>query len=290
LNWPLVLLYIVVFLAFVSLILYFFQDYFLFRPEKLPQDFEFNYKNQEVEEYYLEIKKGVKLNGLHFKSKRSKGLVFYLKGNSKSIKGWGKFALDFTSQGWDVFMMDYRGFGKSTGKRSQESFKIDVQLVYDKLKEVVNEKHIIIYGRSFGTGLATKLASVNNPRMLILACPYYSMRSSIKRFFPVLPVKMFLRFSMPTYKWIKYVKCPIHIIHGTKDKQILFKSGIKLSQINAERTHLYPVINGGHKNLHNFKDYHTALKNILNSKLDEKLDRDSCSIDFVRSKNIKIKK
>lgn len=187
-------------------------------------------------------------------------------------------------------MMDYRGFGKSTGKRSQEAFKKDVQLVYNKLKEVVNERHIIIYGRSLGTGLATKLASVNKPRMLILACPYYSMQSSIKRYFPFLPVKLFLRFSMPTYKWIKYVKCPIHIIHGTNDKQIPFKSGIKLSKINAKNTRLYPVIKGGHKNLHNFKDYHIALKSILNSKADEKIDRENCSINFVRSKTIKIKK
>ena len=161
--------------------------------------------------------------------------------------------------------------------------------IYDKLKEVVSERHIIIYGRSLGTGLATKLASVNKPRMLILACPYYSMRSSIKRFFPILPVKLFLRFSMPSYKWIKYVECPIHIIHGTNDKQIPFKSGIKLSRINAKRTRLYPVINGGHKNLHNFEDYHRALKNILNSKT-ATIDRENCSIDFIRSKTIKVKK
>lgn len=282
------LFYALGFIVLVSIFFYFFQEYFLFRPEKLPQDFEFQYQNQEVKEYYLEINENTKLNGLHFKSKESRGLVFYLKGNSRSIKGWGKFAVDFTTQGWDVFMMDYRGFGKSTGKRSSESFKKDAQLVYDKLKEVVDEKHIIIYGRSLGTGIATKLASVNKPRMLILACPYYSMSSSIKRFFPILPVKLFLRFSMPTYKWIKYVDCPIHIIHGTNDKQIPFKSGIRLSRINAERTRLYPVINGGHKNLHNFEDYHTALKSILTSK-SATIDRENTSIDFVRSKVVKVK-
>mgnify|MGYP003690676051 CR=1 FL=1 len=86
-------------IAVVSIVLYFFQERFLFHPEKLPDDFIFQYENQKVKEYNLEIKKGVVINGLHFQAENSKGVVYYLKGNSKSIKGWGKFAVDFTIYG-----------------------------------------------------------------------------------------------------------------------------------------------------------------------------------------------
>ena len=159
----------------MSIFLYFFQERFLFHPEKLPKDFVFQYENQKVEEYNLELPDGAVINGLHFKSENPRGLVYYLKGNSKSIKGWGKFAVDFTRHGYDVIMVDYRGFGKSTGRRTQKAVKRDMQVIYNKIRDKVSEKYIILYGRSLGSGFATKLASMNNPRMLILDAPYYSL-------------------------------------------------------------------------------------------------------------------
>ncbi len=283
-NWPQIIFIVLGFIAAVSVIFYFFQERFIFKPEKLPEDFVFQYENQEVEEYNIKLSEKVTINGLHFKTKKPKGIVFYLKGNSKSIKGWGKFAVDFTFHGWDVLMMDYRGFGKSKGKRTQQLMKDDVQAIYNIIKEKVDEKYIIVYGRSLGTGLATKIASVNNPRMLILACPYYSMSNNAQRYLPFIPLGLVMRYTMPTYKWIKYVKCPIKIIHGTNDRIIPMKSSIRLSRINPKLTRLYPVIGGGHKNLHNFEDYHRALKEILRSKLPEEINREQTSIDFVRRK------
>ena len=288
-NWTNYLIIFICVVAAVSLFLYFFQERFLFHPEKLPKDFQFQYENQEVKEYNLEIKDGVIINGLHFKAKNSKGLVYYLKGNTKSIKGWGKFAVDFTIHNYDVIMIDYRGFGKSTGKMSQESMKHDALYVYDKLKEVVKEENIIIYGRSLGTGLATKVASMNNPKMLVLACPYFSMSKNVKRYLPFIPLGLVMRYSMPTYKWIKYVKCPIKIIHGTNDKVIKFASSIRLSKMKPNLTKLFPIIGGGHKDLHNFESYHKTLHEILTSKEELEIDREKTSIDFIRTKKSKKK-
>jgi len=282
--WQNYLLIFISIIIVVSILLYFFQERFLFHPEKLSKDFKFQYENQKVKEYNLEIKKGVTINGLHFMSKNPKGLVYYLKGNSRSIKGWGKFAVDFTLHNYDVIMIDYRGFGKSTGKMSQQSMKDDALFVYDKLKQVVKEENIIVYGRSLGTGLATKVASMNNPKMLVLACPYFSMSKNVKRYLPFIPLGLVMRYSMPTYKWIKYVKCPIKIIHGTNDKVIKFASSLRLSKMKPKLTKLYPIIDGGHKDLHNFMSYHEALREILSSKKSIEIDRDKTSIDFIRTK------
>jgi len=283
-NWPNIIFIAVICITFLSIIFYFIQDKLIFKPEKLPEDFIFEYENQVVEEYNFQLHDDVLINGLHFKTENPKGVVFYLKGNSRSIKGWGKFAVDFTLHGWDVIMMDYRGFGKSKGKRTEQTMKDDALLIYDKIKEKVDEKYIIIYGRSLGTGLATKVASMNKPRMLILACPYFSISNNVKRYLPFLPTGLILRFSMPTYKWMKYVDCPIKLIHGTNDKVIPMKSSIKLSKINPKRTRMYPIIDGGHKNLHNYPGYHRALDEILKSKPFEEIDREKTSIAFQRSK------
>lgn len=249
-----------------SFVLYYLQELFLFKPEKLPPSFRFIYKNRDVKEFNVKTRDGAVINGLHFKCKKPKGVVLYLKGNSKSIKGWGKFAVDFVRLNYDVVMVDYRGFGKSTGRRSQKAIKNDMQFIYDKIHKIVEEKYIILYGRSMGSGFATKLASTNSPRMLILDAPYYSLKHLANRYLPFMPLSIIMRYPVPTYKWIKYVHCPIHIIHGTNDKLIPFKSSIKLANINPDKTRLWSVVGGGHKNLNTFRSYHEKLEEIVENK------------------------
>lgn len=193
--WLHTLILILIIYSVISIALYYLQDYILFKPEKLPKDFQFLYDNQEIEEYNLETRDGAIINGVLFKPKEaSKGLVLYLKGNSKSIKGWGKFAVDFTRLNYSVLMVDYRGFGKSTGRRSQKAIKRDLQEVYNKIKEKTTEDRIIIYGRSLGSGFATKLASTNHPKMLILDAPYYSLTKVTGRYMPFMPLSVLLKY------------------------------------------------------------------------------------------------
>lgn len=281
--WLSILLIIIAIYLALSIALYYLQDYFLFKPEKLPEDFQFYYENQDIEEHNLETRDGAVINGVLFKPKgESKGIVLYLKGNSKSIKGWGKFAVDFTRHDYTVLMVDYRGFGKSTGRRSQKAIKRDLQVVYNKIKEQTKEERIILYGRSLGSGFAAKLASINNPRMLVLDAPYYSLTKVTARYAPFMPLSILIKYPLPTYKWLKYVKCPIHIIHGTNDQLIPFKTSVKLSKINPKITRLYPVIDGGHKNLNNFESYHKMLEEILNSQPKE-VNLEGSSINVVHS-------
>ncbi len=281
-NWLYILLTVLVAYIVISVLLYFLQDYFLFKPEKLSKDFQFYYDNQEIEEYNIETRDGATINGLRFKADNPKGIVFYLKGNSKSIKGWGKFAVDFTRHGYDVIMVDYRGFGKSTGRRTQKAVKRDMQVIYNKLKEKVSEKYIILYGRSMGSGFAAKLASMNNPRMLILDAPYYSLSKVAKKYIPFMPLSLLIKFPMPTYKWLKYVNCPIHIIHGTDDRLIPYKTSVKLSKIKPELTKLYTVIGGGHKNLNTFESYHKMLTEIITTR-PKKVNLEGSSINVKHS-------
>ncbi len=167
---PPILLYTVIGIAFLSLVIYFFQDRFIFRPEKLKQDFEFKYE-APFKELNFDIEPGVRINGLHFFRDNPKGLILYFHGNTRSIKGWAKYAKDFYRYDYDVVLVDYRGFGKSTGKRSELEMLNDMQFVYKELQNQYGEEHLIIYGRSLGSGFAAKLASDNHPRYLILDAP-----------------------------------------------------------------------------------------------------------------------
>ncbi|MDO5979752.1 alpha/beta hydrolase [Flavivirga spongiicola] len=276
--WLHVTIIILIIYVIISIAIYYLQDYLLFKPEKLPEDFQFYYENQDIEEHNLETRDGAVINGILFKPKgKSKGIVLYLKGNSKSIKGWGKFAVDFTRHNYNVLMVDYRGFGKSTGRRSQKAIKRDLQEVYNKIKEHTSEDRIILYGRSLGSGFAAKLASMNYPKMLILDAPYYSLTKVTARYAPFMPLSVLIKYPLPTYKWLKYVQCPIHIIHGTNDTLIPYKTSIKLSQVKPKLTKLHSVIGGGHKNLNNFESYHKMIHEILN-RIPEEIDLSTTSI------------
>ncbi|MFH6768889.1 alpha/beta fold hydrolase [Gaetbulibacter aquiaggeris] len=279
--WLHFLILLIIAYVIISIAIYYLQDYLLFKPEKLPEDFQFYYENQDIKEYNLETRDGAVINALLFKPKgESKGIVFYLKGNSKSIKGWGKFAVDFTRHNYNVLMVDYRGFGKSTGRRSQKAIKRDLQEVYNKIKEETTEDRIIVYGRSLGSGFAAKLASMNNPKMLILDAPYYSLTKVTARYAPFMPLSILIKYPLPTYKWLKYVQCPIHIIHGTNDTLIPYKTSVRLSKVNPKLTRLHTVIGGGHKNLNNFESYHKMMHEIINSK-SEQIDLSTTSIHVV---------
>ncbi|MBM3441018.1 MAG: alpha/beta hydrolase, partial [Bacteroidetes bacterium] len=177
------------------LVAYLVQERFIFKPEKLPADFEFRY-DAPFRELSFDPEPGVRISGLHFYVPKPLGLILYFHGNSRSIKGWGKYAQDFFRYGYDVVLVDYRGFGKSTGKRTEKALRSDMQFVYDTLAAQYPEQHIIVYGRSMGSGFATRLACDNSPRYLILDAPYYSFRKVVERFLPFLPLKYVLRYHL----------------------------------------------------------------------------------------------
>ena len=170
---PPFVLYIVGGIIALSIAVYFLQEKFIFKPEKLNQDFQFKY-DIPFKEYFFDIEPGVRINGLHFFRENPAGLILYFHGNTRSIKGWAKYARDFYRYNYDVVLVDYRGFGKSTGKRNEPEMLSDMQFVYQALLQSYPEQHLIVYGRSIGSGFASKIASDNTPRYLILDAPYYS--------------------------------------------------------------------------------------------------------------------
>lgn len=256
--------YIIAGIVVLSLLVYFFQEKFIFKPEKLKRDFEFKY-DIPFREYFFDIEPGVTINGLHFYRDNPAGLILYFHGNTRSIKGWAKYSRDFYRYNYDVVLVDYRGFGKSTGKRGEKEMLNDMQVVYDKLRETYAEQHIIIYGRSIGSGFASKLASDNSPRYLVLDAPYYSFLKVAERFLPILPVRFVLRYHLRTDQWIPLVPCHTYILHGTRDRLIPIKHSERLQKINPKKITLIRIVGGGHNNLPDFDEYHNFVRDILKS-------------------------
>ncbi|HUR11483.1 MAG TPA: alpha/beta fold hydrolase [Flavitalea sp.] len=238
------------------------QDRFFFKPEKLKQGFEFKY-DAPFKELFFDVAADVRINGLHFYRPQAKGLILYFHGNSRSIKGWAKYAKDFYRYDYDVLLVDYRGFGKSTGKRNEKDMLQDMQFIYTSLLKDYGEQHLIVYGRSMGSGFAAKIASDNKPRYLILDAPYYNFRKVVERFIPVLPVRWVLRYHLRTDKWIRRVNCHTYILHGTKDWLIPIRHSEKLRSLSPHKITLIRIEGGRHNNLPTFPEYHNFIRDIL---------------------------
>jgi len=246
----------------LSVSFYFFQHFFFFRPEILKSEFTYKYPFP-FEELNFNMEDGGNINAIHFKVPNSRGVIYYLKGNSRSIKGWGKFAKDFLSNGYDFFMMDYRGFGKSHGQRSQTKLFEDAQFLYKWLSSKYTENRIILYGRSFGSGIAARIASWNNPRILILDSPYLSFLYNTKRYGFFLPINWLIRYDMRTDQYLEGVKCPIHIIHGTKDRLISFNQSLQLKALYPEKIELHKIAGAHHNDLPSYPEFYKLLYEIL---------------------------
>lgn len=264
--WANILFWFGIVYAGLCAIFYFAQDLFFFRPERLPKWFLYKYPFPFTEVNF-EMEDGGTVNALHFHVPNSKGIVFYIKGNSRSIKGWGKFARDFVGKGFDFFILDFRGFGKSRGRRTEQILYSDLQQVYKWLAKEYGETRIVLYGRSIGSGLATRIASWNHPQMLVLDCPYYSFLYHISRYGFFLPIRWLLRYHIRTDRFIKKVQCPVHILHGVKDRLIPFHQSEMLKALAPDNIILHPIAGAGHNNLPEFPEYHDLLYDILHEEL-----------------------
>jgi uncharacterized protein len=248
-------------LSYFALIIaaYLFQDRLVFQSKTLKSDYPFIF-NQPFEEHFITTPDSQRLNLLHFKTDcPCKGVVVYFHGNADNLQRWGHFASDFTKLGYDVLMMDYRSYGKSTGEPSEIHLYNDADLVWDWAKKKFDYPRWVIYGRSLGTGVATHLAQTVQPDILGLETPFETLNFTWGATF--LPYKMKYNFSNKDH--LGHVSCKKYIFHGTSDWVVPLRSAMKLKPFLKERDSLIIIENGGHKNLNTFNLYHQKLAELL---------------------------
>jgi pimeloyl-ACP methyl ester carboxylesterase len=160
----------------------------------------------------------------------------------------------FLDAGYDVAMMDYRTFGYSKGPLNQEILLSDALLWYDDLQhEKCPGQRIVVWGRSFGSGIAAHIAAERTPDLLVLETPYYSLEDCVRsnsRFASIIPAFLF-SYQLPTYEYLAKVQCPVHLMHGENDEKIYFGSSEKLEQICIDHgiTHRFWRVPGDNHNL-----------------------------------------
>lgn len=240
-------------------VLYFVQDKIVFRPHPLPENYSFRH-GEEVE---LEVDEDVYLNCLWLKESNSKGVILYLHGNRGSNRRCLHQAENMSGNNYDIFMPDYRGYGKSDGEIvSEKQLFEDVQKVYDFLKKHYREGQIVIAGYSLGTGMASYLAANNKPQQVFLVAPYLSFTDLKDRRAPVIP-DFLIKYPLRNELFLTEVKCPVTLFHGTRDEVIPFDSSEQLAQLQPDLISLIEIRNTGHRRAIFSSEFRNGVRRLL---------------------------
>ncbi|MFO0359786.1 MAG: alpha/beta hydrolase, partial [Flavobacteriales bacterium] len=155
----------------ICVVYFLFQERFIFVPTFSLEGFN-NKLSTKVKEYYFETPHRGRIHALLLKVENPKGVIFYLHGNTGSLQRWQFMAEEMSGYGFDVLVMDYRGYGRSQGPRSEARMHRDAEFCFDWITEHCQYETKIIYGRSLGTGFACRLASRRKASALILETPF----------------------------------------------------------------------------------------------------------------------
>ena len=247
----------------LGIVLYFTQTLFIFHPRKLSADHTFNFPFpfQEVNIPVTE-EKNISIVQFTVPDSVRKGVVLYFHGNRENISRYAKYSPFFTRNQYEVWMIDYPGYGKSTGKRTEKILYEDALTFYKLANSKFPAENIILYGKSLGTGIASQLAMVRDCQRLILETPYYSMDALARHYFPIYPVMPLSKYALPTHEYFEFIREPITIFHGTRDRVVPYKHSKWLLKKN-KGAELITIEKGGHNELTEFPLYRQKIDSLL---------------------------
>ena len=258
--------------ALAAAALWWGQERLIFQPVPLPADHRFNLPT-DVHEVGIDVP-GARLHALHLRLPQPDGLVFYLHGNAGNLASWF-VNLDFwRGLNVDLFMVDYRGFGKSSGRiTSQAQLLADVQAAWQAVAPGYAGRPVVLAGRSLGTGLAAQLAAAlpadQRPAQLLLVSPYRSLQALADAHYPLVP-DVLLRYPLRTDQALQALAAApgprpsVVLLHGAQDALIPADHSTALAAL-VPGAQVGIMAGAGHADLQDFPVYLDAVRQAVRS-------------------------
>lgn len=219
----------VMFYCALLALVYLFQDRLIYFPDSrlimTPREIGLEY-----EDVVFQAEDGVQLAAWYVPSQKRRGVVLFCHGNGGNISYRCEYLKVFSSLGLDSFVFDYRGYGKSRGKPSEEGTYLDALGAWNYLtgQRGLAPQKIIVYGESLGGAVAAWLARERNPGALVLQSAFTSLPDIGADAYPFLPARLLARYRYATKEYLSAVGCPVLIIHSRDDEIVPFKHGLQL--------------------------------------------------------------
>jgi len=247
----------------IMIFVYFYQRNLLYHPKEnnyVGDVIEFEYK-----EVFIEVEQDIKIKSWFIEKnlKKLKTIIFF-HGNAGDLSNRIHKLNKLNNLNSNVLLISWRGFSNNLGKPTEKNLYQDARKSIEWLNgKGINNKDIILYGESLGTGVAIELAQSNSFHGIVLESPFTSIADAAKIYYPYLPVNLLLKDRYDTIKKIKNIKIPVLIMHGKKDNIVPFFMGEKLYQMANEPKYKYFSEEDDHMMEFN-DDLLNAIKVILN--------------------------
>jgi fermentation-respiration switch protein FrsA (DUF1100 family) len=244
-----------------------FEDQFIFYPyaevEQTPAQVKLSF-----EDVYFTTDDGVKLNGWFVPYPQAQITLLWSHGNAGNISHRVEnIKLLHDKVGINVFIFDYRGYGRSQGTASEEGTYKDAAaaLRYLLSRKDVDSKKLIFFGRSLGAAVAAELALQYPCRGLILETPFASIAKMARAAFPLLPITSLLRTRYDTEDKVRRIKTPLLVIHGDQDDIVPYSHGKEVFAAAPEPKEFYTIRGARHNDTYivGGDAYFSVLKNFI---------------------------
>lgn len=246
-SWIYLICLVVLIVASFYLFYHKIENFFVFFPEtafdSTPHEVNLHYRD-----VYFHTEDGKRLHGWFFPLREEFPLILFCHGNAGNISHRLENIRPLLEQRLQVFIFDYRGYGKSSGTPSENGVYLDGLAAYDYLvkRERIPPTNIIVFGRSLGAAVAIEIALKRRVRSIIIENAF----TSIKEMARSLALFHLFSFLLPAHynnlKKIGYVATPKLIIHGKEDEIVTFSMGRKLFDAAKDPKYFFPVEGAGH--------------------------------------------
>jgi fermentation-respiration switch protein FrsA (DUF1100 family) len=219
--------------AALGVVLYLFQGSMVFLAnlpgralDATPADIGLQY-----EDVGIDTADGERLHGWYVPATNARGTLLFFHGNAGNISHRLESILIFNRLALDVLIVDYRGYGQSTGRPGEQGTYRDAQAAWDYLvrERSVSPGNIVIFGRSLGGAvgawLASELPAVEQPAAVIIESAFTSGADMARRLYPVYPARLLTRLRYPVVDYVQRISCPVLVVHSRNDEIIPFAMG-----------------------------------------------------------------
>ena len=256
---------VLIFFVFIFFYLKYFERSGIYYPEKdfifTPDDYRLEY-----EDIFFVSEDNLRLNGWFIPAEAPRATILFSHGNAGNMSHRLQIIEIFHRLNLNVFIYDYRGYGKSQGVPSEQGLYRDVQAAYRYLTEQrkLDAASLVIFGKSIGANVAIDLASRVEAGLFISDSGFTSAYEMGRRLFPYLPVKFLISIKYDALSKIKDITIPKLIIHSQEDEIVPFRMGQRLFEAAAEPKEFYPMKGTHNEAIIEFeKEYYSKLDNFL---------------------------
>jgi len=237
-----------------------------------PQDYGHAY--DEVE---LITDDSLHLHGWWIPASPERGVLLFFHGNAGNIGDRLDSIEIFHRLGLSVLIIDYRGYGHSEGRPSEEGTYTDARAAwrYLTIERGISSERIVVFGRSLGAGVATWLASQHAPRALIIESAFTSVPDMAATAYPFMPGRSLLRTRYDNLARMGSIACPLLVVHSRGDELIPFEHGRRLYEAAHEPKSFLAIIGSHNDGFYvSGSDYTDGIDRFLRRHLDRKDDTD----------------